>query len=109
VVQSSWLLVPESNAALARAVREGRLGPSGAWRAWDVLGGLVAEVEALDLDEAVAARAGELAASLGLRGADAVHLASYEVLEGEESMLVSADGTLAHAARTLGHAVAVPA
>jgi predicted nucleic acid-binding protein len=69
----------------------------------------VAQVEALDLDEAVAARAGELAATLGLRGADAVHLASYETLEGEESMLVSADGALAIAARTLGHSVAVPA
>ncbi|MFO7572809.1 MAG: type II toxin-antitoxin system VapC family toxin, partial [Gaiellaceae bacterium] len=74
VIQSSWLLVPESSAALARAAREGRLSPSGAVRAWDVLRGLVAQVEALDLDEAVAERAGELAAKLGLRGADAVHL-----------------------------------
>jgi uncharacterized protein len=109
VIQSSWLLVPESNAALARAVRERRLSPSGARRAWDVLRRLMAEVEALDLDAAVAERAGELAAALGLRGADAVHLASYELVGGEDSMLVSADGALARAARTQGHAVAVPA
>ena len=109
MIQSSWLLVPESTAALARAVRESRLSQSGAGRAWSLLRRLLTEVDALAVDAAVAERAGELAATLGLRGADAVHLASYEIVEGEESMLVSADGALAMAARALGHAVAVPA
>ena len=46
---------------------------------------------------------------LGLRGYDAVHLASYELIEAENSVLVSADGDLTRAALSLGHAVAVPA
>lgn len=108
LIQSSWLLVPEANAALARARRDRRLSPGGAARALDVLRRLLAEVEALELNQNLAERAGDFAATLGLRGSDAVHLASYELIEGEESILVSADGDLAHAALSLGHAVAVP-
>jgi len=109
LIQSSWLLVPEAHAALARARRDRRLTPAGAVRALDVLSGLLAEVEALELDEGLAERAGELATTLGLRGSDAVQLASYERVESEDSMLVAADGALAQAALSLGHAVAVPA
>lgn len=108
MIQSSWLLIPEAHAALARARRDRRLSPAGAARALDVLSGLLAEVEALELDEGLAERAGELATTLGLRGSDAVHLASYERVESEDSMLVAADGALAQAALSLGHAVAVP-
>ena len=43
-----------------------------------------------------------------LRGYDAVHLASFERVEVGESVLVAADGHLVRAARTIGHAVAVP-
>ena len=109
MIQSSWLLIPEANAAIARALRDRRLSPGGAARALDVLRRLLAEVEALELNQAVAERAGEFAATLGLRGTDAVHLASYEVIEAEDTMLVSADGALTRAAASLGHAVAVPA
>jgi hypothetical protein len=45
---------------------------------------------------------------LGLRGSDAVHLATYELVESEMSILVTADGDLARAARSVGHAVASP-
>lgn len=69
---------------------------------------LLAEVEPIELDRALAERAGELAVTLGLRGADAVHLASYEHVESEDTMLVAADGDLIRAANSLGHAVAVP-
>jgi hypothetical protein len=108
LIQSSWLLAPESNAALARARRDRRLRPGGEARAFDVLSGLLAEVEMLPLEQTLAERAGDLAATLGLRGGDAVHLASYELIEDVESVLVAADGDLAHAALSLGHAVAVP-
>jgi predicted nucleic acid-binding protein len=108
LIQSSWLLIPEVHAALARATQDRRLSPAGAARALDVLGGLLAEVEALELDEGLAERAGELATTLGLCGSDAVHLASYELVESEDSMLVAADGALARAALFLGYAVAVP-
>lgn len=66
-------------------------------------------MEALGVDQAIAERAGDLAATLGLRGDDAVHLASYELIEAEDSVLVSAHGDLTRAALSLGHAVAVPA
>lgn len=69
---------------------------------------VLAQVEALDLDQALAERAGAYAASLVLRGSDAVHLASYERIEGDDTVLVAADGDLARAAISLGYAIAVP-
>jgi uncharacterized protein len=108
LVQSSWLLVPETYGALARATRARRFAPAGAAPAYDVLRGLLDEVEALELDRELADRAGELAASLGLRGGDAVHLASYERIESDATVLVAADGELARAARSLGCAIATP-
>ena len=107
-IQASTLLLPEANAAVSRARRDRRLSPAGVTRAFDVLRRLLAEVEPLELSEAVAERAGELARTFGLRGSDAVHLASYERVESEDSVLVAADGALARAALSLGHAVAVP-
>lgn len=108
-IQSSTLLIPEAHAALARARRNRRLSPGGETRAFDILGRLLAEVEPLELSEDLAERAGDLAATLGLRGYDAVHLASYERTESESSVLVAADGDLTRAALSLGCAVAVPA
>lgn len=108
-VQSSRVLVPEAHAALARARRGGRYSPGGAARARGLLNELLAEIAPIELNEAVAARAGELADGLELRGADAVHLASYQEAEVGSSVLVTADGNLARAALSLGHAVAVPA
>lgn len=108
-IQSSTLLIPEAHAALARAHRDRRLRPGGEARAFDVLGWLLAEIEQLELSEVVAERAGRLAATLGLRGSDAAHLASYERVESKNSVFVTADDALAQAALSLGHAVAVPA
>jgi hypothetical protein len=107
-VQSSRLLVPEAHSALARASRDRRLSPAGATRALELLRGLLAEVDPLELDESLAERAGDLAASLGLRGSDAVHLASHERIDAGDAVLVAADGDLVRAAGSLGHAVAVP-
>lgn len=107
-VRSSRLLVPEAFAALARARRTGRVGPRGAKRALAHTRTLLAEVEPIELDAALADRAGELASDHGLRGYDAVHLASYELIETDSSVLVAADGDLVRAAKAIGHAVAVP-
>lgn len=108
-IQSSRLLVPEAHSAVGRAKRDRRYTTGGAARAASILRRLLAEVEPVDLDDLVAERAGELAATLGLRGADAVHLASFEHVVSEHTVLVAADGDLIRAARALGHAVAVPA
>lgn len=61
------------------------------------------------MSAAIADRAWDLAGMLALRGYDAVHLASFERVESERSVLVTADGDLAKAAVSLGHTVAVPA
>jgi predicted nucleic acid-binding protein len=108
-IQSSRLLVPEARAALARATRDRRLSPGGATRALDLLRTLFAQVEPVELDASLAERAGELASKLGLRGGDAVHLASYELVDAGDAVLVTADGDLARAALSQGHAVAVTA
>ena len=107
-VRSSRLLVPEAFAALARAQRTGRLGPRAATFALSSTRTLLAAIEPIELDAALADRAGELATEHGLRGYDAVHLASYELIETDTSVLVAADGGLLRAAKTIGQAVAVP-
>ena len=107
-VRSSRLLVPEAFAAIARAQRRGRLGPRAATFALSSARALLAAIEPIELDAALADRAGELATEHGLRGYDAVHLASYELIETDTSVLVAADGDLVRAAKTIGHAVAVP-
>lgn len=73
---SSRLSYPEVRAALAAARRNGDLDSAAfdqAQRAWDDLWAATRPVE---LTSAVERRAGELAATHALRGADAVHLAS---------------------------------
>ncbi len=107
-VRSSRLLVPEAFAALSRAQRTGRLGPRAATVVLARVRTLLEQIEPIELEAALADRAGELATEHGLRGYDAVHLASYERVETDASVLVAADGDLVRAARTDGHAVAVP-
>jgi hypothetical protein len=106
-VRSSRLLVPEAFAALARAQRAGRLGPRAATFALSSTRALLDEIEPVELDASLAERAGELATEHGLRGYDAVHLASYERIETSMSVLVTADGDLVRAAKANRHAVAV--
>jgi uncharacterized protein len=73
----------------------------------------VAELDALDaelmivgVDEALAKRAGEIADERGLRGYDAVHLASAVALGPGETILVTWDRDLSNAAARAGLAVA---
>ncbi len=73
----------------------------------------VAELEALDaelmiigVEEALARRAGELADERGLRGYDAVHLASALALGPDETILATWDRDLSNAAAGAGLAVA---
>ncbi len=107
-VFSSRLLMPEASAALGRAARSGRVGPRAATRARDLARSLLAEVVHVEVDAEVASRAWDLASAFPLRGYDAVHLASFERVEAGEAVFVAADGGLAGAALSLGHAVAVP-
>lgn len=69
---------------------------------------MLEQVVLVDVDDVVVERAWDLAGTFVLRGFDAVHLASFDRVDAGESMLVAADGDLIRAARTIGHAVAVP-
>lgn len=99
---SSLLLYPEARAALARALRAGRLDPHRALTARRRVEALWAALDRVELTEALAQRAGDLAERCRLRGYDAVHLASLEHLGRDETVLVSADEELLGAAGTLG-------
>jgi len=83
---SSRLAYPEVRAALAAAGRAGRLKTTELRRAVATWEEFWAGSRAVELTDAVAAQAGDLAGRYSLRGADAVHLASL--------LAVGSDGIL---------------
>lgn len=107
-VASSLLAYPEGRAALAAARRVGRLTAVGHRKAVEDLDATCAELLVVGIDEDLARRAGELADGLGLRGYDAVHLASALAL-GPATTLITWDVDLSGAAHESGLAVAPPA
>lgn len=102
---SSIMAYPEGRAALAAARRIGRLSAKGLASAVEDFRSAQGELLRVGIDEALALEAGELAQDLGLRGYDAVHLASALVL-GTEITFVTWDEVLALAAKRCGCAVA---
>jgi uncharacterized protein len=101
---SSRLLDPEARAALARVQRASRVGSRRIGIARERIEAFWATVEGVELTESLAVRAGELADGHGLRGCDAVHLASLEHVGDGGVLLVSADRDLIEAARAIGFA-----
>ena len=106
---SSVALLAEARAALGRARRLGRLTDDEHATAVRVLLDRWAEVEGLELTEPLAHRAGELAEICGLRGYDAIHLASAEAILDEGDLMVVSDTRLADAAASIGIEALVPA
>jgi predicted nucleic acid-binding protein len=104
---ASILCYPEGRAALAAARRGGRLSSSAYDRTCEEFESLQSELLLVGVDEPLAREAGELAERHGLRGYDAVHLASALAL-GADATLVSWDGDLRHAALRSGCPVAPP-
>ena len=101
---SSILCYPEGRAALAAARRVGRLSATGHGGARDEFESLQSELLLVGIDGPLARQAGEFAEELGLRGYDAVHLASALAL-GTDTTLVSWDEHLRRAAAQSGCAV----
>ena len=66
----------------------------------------MAQVQRTVADDALLARAGDLAEEQALGGYDAVHLASAEAVGGADTVVLTADGKLRDAASRLGLAVA---
>lgn len=105
-VASSILTYPEGCAALAAASRNGRLTPSHYQQALRIFERTFDQLVSIKVDEQLAIAAGERAASFGLRGADAVHLATALDLDDDEVTFVTWDQDLAEAAASAGLAVA---
>lgn len=105
-IASSVLMYPETRAALKRAARERRLTEAQLRLAVGDFGRLWGQVARIGVATALARRAGTLAHEQNLRGYDAVHLASAELLRSDALVFVAADRDLCAAARRLGFAVA---
>lgn len=105
---SSILSYPEGCAALALARRSGRLSSRAHTRALEDFEELHRELLIVGVDQALARHAGELAGELGLRGYDAVHLASALALVIDDVTVVTWDRDLGSAAAHSGCPVAPP-
>jgi predicted nucleic acid-binding protein len=103
---SSVLAYSEGRAALAAARRLDRLGEEEHRKALSAFEELYAELTTLGVDQELAARAGQYAEDMGLRGYDAVHLTTALELGDEEVVLVTWDRNLGRAAERVGLGVA---
>lgn len=99
---SSILAYPEGRAALAAAQCQGRLDKKGHAQALAGFEELQSELVSVGVDADLARRAGEHAENLGLRGYDAVHLATALELGDEEVVVVTWDRDLADATDRVG-------
>jgi predicted nucleic acid-binding protein len=99
---SSILSYPEGRAALAAARRQGRLGEVEHAKALAAFEEVQEDLITVGVDSGLARRAGEHGEDLGLRGYDAVHLATALELGEDEVVLVTWDRDLAHAAEQVG-------
>lgn len=106
-IVSIRLLYPEARAALAKAQRMARITQTQLIAAVRELDSIVAEIDHVELTAELASTAGRLAQDRGLRGYDAVHLASALAVADEDLVLVTGDATLAAAGSAEGLAVAV--
>ncbi|MCW3019805.1 MAG: hypothetical protein JWN10_2113 [Solirubrobacterales bacterium] len=83
----------------------GRIEKGTLRRAVRAIDDLYAELRVIGIDDTLAQSAGELAELHGLRGYDAVHLASAISIEDAELVTVTWDRDLADAAVACGHIV----
>jgi predicted nucleic acid-binding protein len=103
---SSILAYPEGRAALAAARRLNRLTKKEHREALAAFEALYSDLVTVGVDQDLARHAGEYAEDLGLRGYDAVHLATALELGDEEIVLVTWDRELARAAERVGLGIA---
>ena len=105
-VATSILAYPEGRAALAAARRSDRLGPREHVRALEDFENVQRDLVSIGVDHGLARHAGKLAEDLGLRGYDAVHLATALDLGDEDVVFVTWDADLSQAAARVGLSVA---
>jgi uncharacterized protein len=105
-IVSIRLVYPEARAALAQAERLGRLTARQLRDAVTGFDSLFEEIDIVEVDDALARRAGELAEVRQLRGYDAVHLAAADRVRDPNVVVIAGDGALLDAATAEGMAVA---
>ncbi len=98
---SSRLAYPEVRAALAAARRNRQMSPRALASAEETWEEFWTATRAVEFTEAVGRHAGSLAAKLGLRGADAVHLASALAINDPEIVVAAWDSRLRDGARAV--------
>ncbi len=103
---TSRITYVEARSALAAAWRARRLPEATPDRSKQLLEGFFREMGVIEVDAAIARAAGDLAEQNGLRGYDAVHLASSLALDPEDTVLVTWDRDLAWAAYAAGLSLA---
>jgi uncharacterized protein len=105
-IVSVRLIYPETRAALAQAERLGRLTRRQLRDAVTEFDSLFEEIDLVEVDDALARRAGELAEVRQLRGDDAVHLAAADRVRDPNVVVIAGDGALLDAATAEGMTVA---
>jgi hypothetical protein len=101
-VVSARILYPEARAALAMAWRLERITSRRLRAAVSVIDDRVSQIDAVEINPALARDAGELAEHMGLRAYDAVHLAAAQAVREDELVVVAKDRALRAAATRLG-------
>ncbi|WP_024877704.1 type II toxin-antitoxin system VapC family toxin [Saccharomonospora piscinae] len=105
-VVTTRLLYVEAAAALAQAWRQDRLTAAQHHAARQLLDELWGAFDVVEVGAAVAGRAAELAVQHELRGYDAVHCASSDMIRSSELVVACGDTRLLKACAALGLATA---
>lgn len=105
---SSELIYPEARAAVAAAHRQGRIDADTLRRAVDTIDSLCSQLTLLGVDHDLALTAGEIAHTHGLRGYDAVHLATALSVDSLMLLVATWDRELARGANEAGCSVSPP-
>jgi uncharacterized protein len=100
-VVSSRLLYAEGRAALAMAYRRNRLDRRGLRAGVQEFESVHDQLDIVEITEQLVREAGVLAERFGLRGYDAVHLASAQLVDDPEMVFAAGDRDLVGAAQRL--------
>jgi uncharacterized protein len=103
---SSRLSYVETRAALAMARRLHRIADSALQEAVEAFEAVYLQLDIVEVTEQLVREAGEMAQRFGLRGYDAVHLASAQTVADPNLVLAAGDANLLSAARALRMATA---
>jgi hypothetical protein len=105
-VVSSRLVYPEGRAALAMAFRMNRIDELELHAVISEFEVLYTQLDIVEVTKELVRSAGAMAQQSGLRGYDAVHLASLQAVGDSELVLAAGDQNLVDAAQVLGIATA---